>query len=237
MVRTVNWLAAAGWGALGAASLLVGAWLAIHWQPPARTVGLIMGFGAGTLLGAVAYELIPSGSLGNGGSFVGFAAGALVFFGVDRAVTGRQHSDGSASKSIVLGALLDGIPESLVLGMSLAAGGKVSIAFLAAVLLSNLPEALGATSGMLQAGQRTGSIYKMWASIVAVAAVGGAIGYAALRALPHADGAYVEAFAAGAVLTMLANSMIPEAVREGRRWTGLLVALGFAVAGALTLLE
>lgn len=232
----MNWLAAAGWGALGAVSLLAGAWLAIHWRPAARTVGLIMGFGAGTLLGAIAYELIPAQALGNGWTFAAFAAGALVFFGVDRAVTGRSESGGS-SKSIVLGALLDGIPESLVLGMSLAAGGKVSVAFLAAVFLSNLPEGLGATDGMLKTGQRTGSVYRMWASIVAVAAISAAVGYWVLRALPHANGAYVEAFAAGAVLTMLANSMIPEAVREARRWTGLLVALGFAVAGTLTLLE
>lgn len=233
----MDWLAAAGWGALGAASLLAGAWLAIHWRPPARTVGLIMGFGVGMLLGAITYDLIPTEALGNGGIFAAFAGGALVYFGVDRAVTGRHHGEGTASKSIVLGALLDGIPESLVLGMSLAAGGQVSIAFLAAVFLSNLPEALGATSGMLKAGQRTGSIYKMWALIVAVAAVSAAVGYWVLQAVPVADGGYVEAFAAGAVLTMLINSMIPEAVREGRRWTGLLVALGFAIAGGLTLLE
>lgn len=233
----MTWLAAAGWGALGAASLLIGAWLAVHWRPQARTVGLVMGFGAGTLLGAITYELIPHGSLRNGWSLVAFAAGAVVFFGTDRAVTGRHKSEAGASKSIVLGALLDGVPESLVLGMSLAAGGKVSVAFLAAVFLSNLPEGLGATTGLRASGQSTGSVYRMWAAIVAVAAVAAAAGYGLLRLLPDADGAYVEAFAAGAVLTMLANSMIPEAVREGRRWTGLLVALGFVVAGLLTLLE
>lgn len=231
------WLAAAGWGAFGAVSLLIGAWLAVHWRPQARTVGLIMGFGAGTLLGAIAYELIPEESFRNGWSFIAFAIGSVVFFAADRATTGRHKSDASASSSIALGALLDGVPESLVLGMSLAAGGHVSIAFLAVVFLSNLPEALGATSGLRKAGHTTAAIYRMWAGIVLVSAVAAALGYALLRLLPHADGAYVEAFAAGAVLTMLANSMIPEAVKQGRRWTGLLVALGFAVAGVLTLLE
>jgi ZIP family zinc transporter len=121
--------------------------------------------------------------------------------------------------------------------MTRAAGGKVSVAFLAAVFLSNLPEGLGVTSGMRKAGQSKGSTYGIWASIVAVSAVCAALGYGLLRLLPHADGSYVEAFDAGAVLTMVANSMIPEAVRGGRRWTGLLVALGFAVAAVLTLLE
>lgn len=232
----MNWLAAAAWSALGAASLLIGAWLAVHWRPRTRTVGLIMGFGAGTLLGAIAYELIPSGSLIDAGNVLAFGAGALVFFGVDRAVTGR-HRDEGASRSIVLGALLDGIPESLVLGMGLAAGGKVSVAFLAAVFLSNLPEALGATTGLQKSGRAIGSIYRMWAAIVAVAAIAGALGYALLQWVPQADGSYVEAFAAGAVLTMLIDSMIPEAVREGRRWTGVLGALGFTVSGLLTVLE
>jgi ZIP family zinc transporter len=232
----VNWLAAAGWGALGASSLLVGAWLAIHWQPPGRTTGLIMGFGAGTLLGAITYELIPAESLGGGWTVIAFAAGALVFYGVDRAVTGRHQSEGSASRSIMLGALLDGIPESLVLGMGLAAGGEVSIAFLVAVFMSNLPEALGATAGMRN-GRSIGSIYRAWGAIVVAAAVSAAIGYVLVDLIPAADGGRVEGFAAGAVLTMLANSMLPEAVREGGRRTGLLVALGFAVAGTLALLE
>jgi ZIP family zinc transporter len=237
-VLTVSGLTAAGWGALGAASLLLGAWFAIHLQPRSRTVGLVLGFGAGALLGAVAYELVPTGSLRNAGSFVAFGAGAAVFFLVDRAVTGRhQPAAGSLSRSIVLGALLDGIPESLVLGMSIAADGKVSVAFLAAVFMSNLPEALGATDGMRCSGQPSARIYRTWAVIVIVSAVCAAVGYRLLRTMPHADGTYVEAFAAGAVLTMLANSMMPEALREGGRWTGLLTALGFAVAGALTALE
>ncbi|NUS73253.1 MAG: ZIP family zinc transporter [Corynebacteriales bacterium] len=232
----MTWLAAAGWGALGAAALLLGAWCALRLRPPTKAVGLIMGFGAGTLLGAISYELVPAGSL-DMGSVGAFAIGAVVFFTADRAMTGRHRQSGAESKSIVLGALLDGVPESLVLGMGLAAGGKVSVAFLAAVFLSNLPEALGATAGMRSVGQSSRLIYGIWSGIVVASGVCAALGYWLLEALPNADNGYVEAFAAGAVLTMLASSMIPEAVREGRRLTGLVVTLGFAVAGVLALFE
>lgn len=234
----MEWLEAAAWGALAAVSLPLGAWLALRFRPSPRIVGLVMGFGVGALLGAVAYELIPAESSPRSGTVAAFGVGAVVFYLVDRAATGRHKSgDASGSKSIVLGALLDGIPESLVLGMSLATGGEVSIAFLAAVFMSNLPEALGATSGMRDSGERPGRIYRVWVSIVAVSAVCAALGYGLVQALPEADGHYVEAFAAGAVLTMLASSMLPEARSEGGRLTGLLTALGFAVAAALTLLE
>jgi ZIP family zinc transporter len=230
-------LAAALWAAFGAASLPLGAWLAVHWRPAERTVGLILGFGAGTLLGAIAYELLPTGSAHGWPTVVAFAAGCLVFFFTERAIAGPVEAHGSAGNAIVLGALLDGVPESLVLGMSLASGGHVSVAFFAAVFLSNLPEALGATAALRESGRSMRTIYRIWGGIVVIAGISGAVGYWILRAVPHADGSYVKAFAAGAVLTMLANSMIPEAVRDGRRYTGLLVALGFAVAGALALIE
>lgn len=123
----MNALAAAAWGALGAVSLVVGAWLALRFRPADRIVGLILGFGAGALLGAVAYELVPKGEGQGAWSYLWLGAGALAFFAADRAITGRHRADAAAANtSIVLGALLDGIPESVVLGMSLAAGGQIS---------------------------------------------------------------------------------------------------------------
>ncbi|OKK22899.1 hypothetical protein AMK16_01100 [Streptomyces sp. CB00455] len=228
-------LIAALWGAAGAVSLVIGAWLAVHRRPPERRVGLVMGFGSGALIAAVAYELVPHDGEPSAWAFLALAAGALVFFFVDRAVAAT--SDGSGDRSIVIGALLDGIPESLVLGMGVAAGGHVSVAFLAAVFLSNMPESLGATSGMLASGQTPRRAYRTWWAIVAVAAVSAMAGYGVLHVLPGADGRYVEGFAAGSVLAMLATSMVPEAYRRGGRATGLLTALGFAVAGALSAFE
>lgn len=231
-------LIAAGWGAAGAVSLVIGAWAALRFRPAGSLVGLVMGFGAGALLAAVAYELVPAPALQDGLTFTSLATGALTFFALDRLVTRRQRPGAdTANRSIAIGALLDGVPESLVLGMSLAAGGSVSVAFLVAVFVSNLPEGLGAAAGMRDAGVARRRIYALWWGIVAVSAVCAAIGYGLLRLVPGADGGYVRAFAAGAVLTMLADSMIPEAYRQGGKLTGLLTVLGFAVAGGLSLLE
>jgi ZIP family zinc transporter len=225
------------WGALAASSLLVGAWIAVRMHPSLQLVGRILGFGAGTLIAAVAYDLVPKHSYRSAWIFLAFALGALVFFGTDWAI-GRHSTGGADSgRSVVLGSLLDGIPESAVLGMGLAAGGKISVAFLVAVFVSNLPEALGATSGMTSGGQRPTQIYRTWTLIVLVSGLAAAAGYGIVQLIPGSDGSYVEAFAAGAVLTMLANSMMPDAYKEGGRLAGLFTVLGFAVAGALSLAQ
>ena len=195
-----------------------------------------MAIGAGALLGAVAYELVPKGLGADAWTFAALAAGAAVFYLPDRAVTEPRHP-GSAGRSIALGALLNAVPESAVLGISLAVSGKVSVALLAAVFLSNLPEAVGASMSLAGDGQRPGRIYRMWAGIVAVAAVCSAAGYGFRRLVPTAEGEYLKAFAAGAVLTMLATAMMPEAVKDGGRLAGPLTVTGFAAAGAVTVLE
>lgn len=188
-------LVAALWGAVGAVSLVIGAWVAVHRRPPKRHVGLVMGFGSGALIAAVAYELVPPGLEPSVWAFLALAGGALLFFFVDRVAS--ASAKGSADRSIVVGALLDGIPESLVLGMGVAAGGHVSIAFLAAVFISNMPESLGATSGMIASGGTPRRAYRTWWSLVAVAAVAAAAGYGIVQLLPEADGRYAEAFRAG----------------------------------------
>lgn len=239
----MNAFAAALWSTLAAFSLVLGAWLAIHLRPSRPVTGRVMGFGAGALIAAVAYELLPRGSHHNAWVFAWFFGGALVFFGVDtavarRAATGpRAEEDQAAAKSIVIGALLDGIPESLVLGMGLAVGGSISAAFLGAVFVSNLPESLGATSSMQEAGQTPRQAYKLWWGIVVVAAAAAAVGYGVVQLFPHSEGHYVEAFAAGAVLTMLTSSMVPESSEMGGKVTGLATALGFAAAGSLSLID
>ncbi|WP_155371847.1 ZIP family metal transporter [Catellatospora vulcania] len=232
-------LTAAGWAALAAFSLVIGAWLAYRPTPvPPARVGMVMGFGSGALLAAIAYELVPTGFHQDVLLFSAFGLGAVVFFLADAAVTGRRSMGAaSADRSLVVGALLDGVPESLVLGIGVAMGGDVPIAFLVAVFVSNLPEALGATAGMRAQGHTKAQSYRVWWIIVAVSALAAAVGYLLYGLMPRADGGYVEAFAAGAVLTMLADSMIPEAYRQGGKATGLLAVFGFAVAGALSALD
>jgi zinc transporter, ZIP family len=250
---TMGLLDAAFWGALGASSLLIGAVVALRLRPSARATGLVMGFGAGALLSAVAYELVPEAVLAGVGVPLAVGAGALTFFGADWLVdrrggaerkdlggpTGEAGDADSAStgRAIVLGTLLDGVPESLVLGMGLAVGGAVSASFLVAVFVSNLPEAVGGTAALRAAGTAPRAILATWAGLVAASGVAAAIGYGMVRVIPAADGTHVQAFAAGAVLTMLADTMMPEAFEHGGKPVALLTVLGFLLAGLLSIQE
>ena len=228
-------LSAGLWAFLAASSLIVGAYVALHFNVSRQRVGEAMGFGAGAMLGALAYELIPNSHVSDVQVWLSFGVGSVVFYALDTLVE-RGASGGNVGRTIALGALLDGIPESMVLGMSLAVGGSVSIGFLVAVFVSNVPEALSATSAMVQPTSKQNP-YKVWILIVLISAFAGAAGYAIANWAPAADGRYVQAFAGGAVLTMLASSMMPEAFEEGGRVIALLTALGFAIAAVLTTLD
>jgi ZIP family zinc transporter len=239
---------AAFWGFIAASSLILGGLLAIAVDLPRRVVGLIMGFGAGVLLSAVAYELVEE-ALDTGDDIqVGIAVvvGALTFFagdwlvsrhgGGERKDIGGSGAEGSAI-SIVLGTLLDGIPESFILGLSVTQGAGISIAYLAAVFLSNLPEAIGASAGLLQGGWSRGKLLGLWCAIAVVSAASAALGYLVFSNATDNNGALVLGFAGGAVLTMLASTMMPEAYEEGGKPVGLITVLGFILAVFLSTLE
>jgi zinc transporter, ZIP family len=237
-------VAALLWGGLAASSLLVGFALG-ECRLSNRTVGLIMGFGAGALISALAYELVPESVIRGWQVPVLFVAGVLVFFGGDwliarwggrhrKTIAGRQH-EGSGG-AIFLGTLLDAIPESLVLGMGLAIGGSVGVAFLAAVFISNMPEGVAGTVNLKVAGHSRLGIFWMWAALVALSAGCSVLGYGLVQWIPSADDALAQAFAAGAVLTMLSETMIPEAYEHGGRLVGLATVVGFGGAAALSVL-
>lgn len=237
-------IAAFLWGGLAASSLLLGYLLAERGLSN-RTIGLVMGFGVGALIGAIAYELVPESALGGWEMAVSFVAGALVFFGGDWLVDywGGRHRKTIAAKqergsgaAIFVGTLLDAIPESIVLGVGLAMGGSIGVAFLAAVFVSNLPEGVAGTANLLAAGHSRRNIFLMWLVLVILSAASAVLGYALIQWVPSADQRIVEAFAAGAVLIMLADVMMPEAFEHGRRLAGLFTVLGFAVAAALSVL-
>jgi zinc transporter, ZIP family len=231
------------WGLLASSSLLLGG-IAVLLRPPSqRTIALIMAFGAGVLISAIAYDLVEDAFEQADGRvlFAGLAAGALVYYGgdalIDRAgghdrkrSTGAQASGSGAA--IAFGTILDGIPESVVLGATLVTG--LSWTFLVAVFLSNLPEAMSATAGLSRAGRSPSQIMTLWAGTAAVSAVAAAIGYTLLGGTAPGTVAFAQAFAAGALLTMLADTMIPEAYEFGGRATGLATALGFSVAFGVT---
>jgi ZIP family zinc transporter len=235
-------LTAGLWGALSASSLLIGAACAIWLHPTTRTVGLVMGFGSGTLISALAYDLVPEATKGDFPVTLGLAAGALTFFLADWFIDhrGGEHrksiaiqEKGGEGLAIFMGTLLDGIPESLVLGMSLARGGSVGVAFLVAVIISNLPEGMAGTASMEAAGMSRRTIFGMWLALVIISAVAAALGYALIKQEIGVEGAGIDAFAAGAMLTMLADTMMPEAFEHGGNVVGLVTVLGFVVATAL----
>ena len=240
-------LSAAAWGALAASSLLLGCAVTLWTRPSTRVVGLTMGFGAGALISATSYELVDEAISSGGAVVLGMTVGALTFFVADlvidrsggedrKRVEGERASEGSGS-AIFLGTLLDGIPETFVLGVSLALGGGVSLAFLAAVFISNLPEAIAATGTMRATGRSARSVVMRWGCVVLASAVSAAIGYLVVSNVPGADGAFAQAFAAGAVLVMLADSMMPEAFHHGGPTAGLLTVSGFIVATLISRLE
>ena len=214
-----------------------------------RALGLIMGFGAGVLISAVAYELVAEAfetSAGNGGIALGLAAGALTFFVgdmlVDRMGGGgrkqmRRTAGAGSALAIVLGIVLDGIPESAVIGLGLLDGAGVSVAVIAAVFLSNLPEAIAATTGLVSDGWTRGRILGLWVVMTLVCGLASLLGYAVFDSAGPGVVAFVLAFAGGAILTMLADTMMPEAFEHGGKLVGLLTTLGFGLAFALTLLE
>jgi zinc transporter, ZIP family len=234
-------LAALGWGMLAAASLVIGAFLGLvrKWKP--GTIGAVLGFGAGALISSVAFELAEEG-IEVGGLLavaVGLGVGALVFFLADQAVTRMGGRSGGESEGLplALGALLDGIPEQAVLGIGLAGGEGVSVALLLAVFVSNLPEAIGSSSDMAAAGKPHRSVLMLWAAVAVLCALATLGGYVLADVAAPGLRAGINGFAAGALLVMLVDSMIPEANTKAKDWAGLATVLGFALATGLSALS
>jgi zinc transporter, ZIP family len=237
------------WGLLASSSLILGGLIVLRWRISPLPLGLIMAFGAGVLISAVAFELVEEAfaTAGDEGSVtLGLFCGAGVFFAGDVAIdrmggSARKNSGGEQAAgtplAIVLGIVLDGIPESLVLGLTVLQDGTVSAAFLVAVFLSNLPEAIAATSGLTTAGWARSRIIGLWILVTVVSGLSALAGYALLDSAGPRTVAFVLAFAAGAILTMLADTMMPEAFENGGRLVGLFTTLGFALAFAISVLE
>jgi len=223
--------AALGWGALAASSLVLGALLGLARQWPDVAVGLVLAFGAGALISAVSFDLAEEGVEAGGATAVGIglALGALTYYLADRALP-----EGDAGPALTLGAFLDGIPEQLVLGIGLATGGGVSVALLVAIFVSNLPEAIGSATEMRKSGTERAKIMRLWGVVAVICTLASVAGYALADAASGELRAGIDGFAAGALLVMLIDSMIPDATRESGRVAGLVTTLGFAVATALS---
>ena len=236
--------AAFGWGAVGGSALLIGALIAYLLAPSRRVIAVVMALGTGLLIGSVSFELVEDALETQAVAWVALLVlvGAAVFTVGDWLLTrrgggGRKDATGTQEDgsplAIVLGSILDGIPESFVLGLTVLQGG-VSLSLLAGVVLSNLPEGMSSSAGLKVAGWPRGRVMLMWSAVVLVSALSAAAGYALLDPASGRTGALVQAFAAGALLAMLADTLLPEAYRVEGVLTGPLVVVGFAISVALS---
>ncbi len=250
-------IAAAAWGFVAASALPIGALIARWRVLTPRIIGAILAFGAGTLISAVTFELVEQ-ALRRADVWavvIGLGLGATTFTAGDAVISrwgGRRHrgmgmSEGSSAPAIsvdaegsglpiLLGAVLDGIPESLVLGITLATGDVVSITFVVAVFVSNVPESLASTRDLIAVGTSQRAVFGLWLSVAVMSSVFAAVG-AMLDGLDQTVVAIVQSFAAGALLALIADSLLPDAYRDSGLRSGLFVVLGFALAFALTSLD
>jgi ZIP family zinc transporter len=240
------WLQAGLWGLLAGGALVVGAAVAWVLSVPRTAVASIMAFGAGVLISALAFDLVDKAESRGGlaATVIGFLGGAVVYVAANVVLArrGAQHRKRSGDQqpsedeqqgsgaAIAIGALLDGVPESVVLGLSLLGGHGVGVGVLVAIFISNLPEGLSSAAGMKRNGRSATYVFGVWVGIAVVSGLAGLLGCLLMQGASPALIAVITAVAAGAILAMLADTMIPEAFESTHLYTGLIATVGFIVS-------
>ncbi|MGE5297018.1 MAG: ZIP family metal transporter [Solirubrobacterales bacterium] len=244
------WLQAGFWGFVAGTALLIGAALAYWVHVPRRATASIMAFGSGVLISALSFDLMDEAYHRGGfdSTATGFVGGAAMYTLANWALAhyGAKHRKRSGGQqpsedqqpgsgmAIAVGALLDGIPESIVIGLSLLKGGAVSFVAVIAIFLSNIPEGLSSVVGMKKAGRSLNYIFGVWSGIAVASGVASLLGYAVFQNFVPDVIAATTAIAAGAMLAMLVDTMIPEAFDEARNFAGFITVIGFLVAFMLS---
>ncbi|MEP5516887.1 MAG: ZIP family zinc transporter [Bauldia litoralis] len=233
------------WGLASGSGLLIGAVIGLYANLPRRAVALVMGFGSGILISVIAFDLMDE-AFGHAGLLPvvgGFLGGAALFTVVSIALAraGGRHRkrsahgpDGANARAIAVGSIMDNIPESIVIGLSLIDGKGVAIPTFVAVFLSNVPEALSSSAGMKAAGRKVSAVFRLWAVTMVLSGILALVGYLVFAGLSSTATALMQAVGARALLAMIADTMIPEAFEETHDAAGLVAAIGFLVGFALS---
>jgi ZIP family zinc transporter len=221
-------------GALSQLSLVISAVTVFLARVPTRLVGAMAAFGAGALIAAVARDLLPEVhelALWQSSLWAMIGAGAIITG--EHIVEKKFGTEGpSAALGIVVGAIVDGVPESIIFGIQLASGAPISAAFIAAVFVSNIPQAIAPSADLAAAGWSWRRVCRLWSWVVLTCGTAAIVGYLAGRATSSINGARMAAFAAGGILAMVSNSLLPFA-QQRSKGAGLWTVVGFCSSFAM----
>ena len=195
---------------------------------PPRFVGVLAGFGAGALIEAVAFDLVAEAQALDSLQFaVWMLVGAAILL-IGDAIVDRRFGGGGAM-GIVVGSMVDGVPESAIFGIQVATGFPISVGFFAAVFVSNFPQAIAPSADLAKQGWKIGRLVGMWAVVLVSCGVASGLGYLLADTFSGVAGDRMAALAAGGLLAMLTNSLMPFAFERGVQLAGVGTVLGFCI--------
>ena len=225
-------LEAFGFGVLAQSSLLLAGLLVCWIKVPTRLVGILAGFGAGAMISAIAFDLVPEAEvhIAEWQTVLWMLIGVAIFLLGDWVVDKRFGSAGAGgAMGIVVGSVVDGVPESLIFGIQIGTGVAISGAFLAAVFVSNIPQALAPSADLRKSGWTIKKLGGLWTAVVLACGVAAALGFLLTDATSSAQGDRAAAIAAGGLLAMLTNSLMPFAFERGKNLAGVATVVGFCL--------